>query len=121
MNIDGVGKESSQCSQSAVVPIVLADGRLATYTAPLLDDSHVPSLLGLKSMTAHRVLLDLVNDQYIMTGPGGFQLKLSPGSHVIAMKRAPTGHLMLPASSWDSLQGSNTQSGPSVALTAVPM
>ena len=103
MNIDGVGKGSTECKQSAVVPVVTADGRLSTYTAPIITDSEIPSLLGLNTMTKQRVLLDLIHDKYIMVGAGGFELKLSPGSTVLDLKRAPTGHIMLPCSHWDKL------------------
>ena len=103
MNVDGVGKGSTECKQSAVVPVVTADGRLSTYTAPMITDSEIPSLLGLNTMTKQRVLLDLVHDKYIMVGAGGFELKLSPGSTVLDLKRAPTGHIMLPCSHWDKV------------------
>ena len=103
MNVDGVGKGSTECKQSAVVPVVTADGKLSTYTAPMITDSEVPALLGLNTMTRQRVVLDLVHDKYIMIGAGGFEMKLSPGSTVLDLKRAPTGHLMLPCSHWDKM------------------
>ena len=115
LNIDGVGKEASKCTRTGIVPLVLSDGRLASYRAPMIDESPVPALLGLTSMTDHRVILDLINNKYIMIGPGGYELKLSPGSNVLDMERAPTGHLMLPASEWHKCKpGAKT-----VALTAV--
>lgn len=103
MNVDGVGQGTSECKQSAVVPVVTADGKLSTYTAPIITNSEIPSLLGLNTMTRQRVILDLIHDKYIMVGPGGIEMKLSPGSTVLDLKRAPTGHLMLPCSHWDKV------------------
>ena len=113
--IDGVGKESSGCTQRGTVPIVLSDGIPAVYKAPMIDNSSVPALLGLNTMTKHRVLLDLAHNQYIMVGQGGFELKLSPGSKVLDLVRAPTGHLMLPASEWSKYNGTNK----TIALPAI--
>ena len=99
-SIEGVGGTPSHCSQTGTVPIKLADGKISSYKATIIEDSDVPALLGLATMTQERVLLDLIHDRYIKVGPGGFKLELSPGSTVLEMKRAPTGHLMLPASKW---------------------
>ena len=105
-SIEGVGGTPSHCSQTGTVPIRLADGKVSSYRATVIEDSDVPALLGLATMTQERVLLDLIHDRYIKVGPGGFKLELSPGSTVLELKRAPTGHLMLPATHWG--QGKST-------------
>ena len=99
-SIEGVGGTPSHCSQTGVVPIKLGDGKVSSYKATIIEDSDVPALLGLATMPQERVLLDLIHDRYIKVGPGGFKLELSPGSTVLELKRAPTGHLMLPATKW---------------------
>ena len=110
MDIDGVGGgEPSVCTQAGTVFIALEDGQLATYTAPLVEgregkESLIPSLLGLNSLTNLRVVLDLVHNKLIQLGPGGMQLQLSPGSRVLDLQRAQTGHLMLPCSAWKGVK-----------------
>ena len=104
LSIDGVGQNSSGCTRQASVPIVMSDGKLAVYKAPMIDNSQVPALLGLTTMTEQRVLLDLLHNRYITVGPGGYKVELSPGSAVLDLERAPTGHLMLAASEWTKLQ-----------------
>jgi hypothetical protein len=110
MDIDGVGGgEPSVCKQAGTVFIALEDGQLATYTAPLVEgrngtESLIPSLLGLTSLTDLRVVLDLVHNKLIQLGPGGMQLQLSPGSRVLNLQRAQTGHLMLPCSAWNTVK-----------------
>jgi len=117
LNVDGVGAGSSSCSKVVTVPIVLSDGRLASYKAPMIDGSEVPPLLGLESMKQHRVLLDLVHNKFIMVGQGGFDLKLSPGSTVLQMQKAKTGHLMLPASEWSRIDRQQDE----IDLTAIQL
>ena len=115
-SVDGIGNGSSGCSSTVTVPIATADHRRTDYTATVIDNSPVPSLLGLDSMTRQRVLLDLINDKYVMIGPGGFELKLSPGSTVLNLQRAETGHLMLPASEWSQVNAS-LPAGPAMLQT----
>jgi hypothetical protein len=115
LSIDGVGSgKPSTCTQTGIVPIALAGGQFASYTAPIIPESQVPSLLGLTTMTELRVVLDLVHDKWIALGPGGMEMKLSPGSKVLDLKRTPTGHLMLPCSNWDKVDVKSQ-----MALTAV--
>ena len=74
------------------------------FTAPIIPESAVPGLLGLKSMMNHRVVLDLVNKRMIMCGPGQCEIKPPPGSEVYQLEQAPSGHLLLPISDYDALQ-----------------
>jgi hypothetical protein len=67
-----------------------------TYSAPELPESRIPGLLGRRSMKTHRVVLDCFNDKFITIGPGGYQMKLSPGSKVFNLHESEAGHMMLP-------------------------
>lgn len=117
-SVDGVGASASTCVQSAIVPIALPNGQVASYQAALIENSEVPALLGLSSLTEKRVLLDTIHDQLIMVGPGGFEIKLSPGSQVMQCKRSATGHLMLPCSQWDQVK--SFAGGKQTVYAAVP-
>ena len=49
-------------------------------------------------MKAKRVLLDTFTGKFFMVGPGGYELKLSPGSEVYETEDSKAGHMMLPCS-----------------------
>ena len=66
------------------------------YKAPVLAGSPIPALWGLRSLQEHRALIDTFNNKLIEVGPGGYELKLSPGSIIHNLIRAPSGHLILP-------------------------
>ena len=99
-SIEGVGNGANQVSKQAVVPIALANGTVGTFTASMVENSHIPALLGLEPLIKQKTLLDLHNGKLILLGQGGYELKLSPGSTVLDLERAPTGHLMLPTAEW---------------------
>ena len=63
-------------------------------------------------MTRQRVVLDMLHDQFIMVGPGGIKMELSPGSRVLPIKRSATGHLMLPAGQWKKARTQAPTSAP---------
>ena len=74
---------------------------LETFTAPIVPDSPVPGLLGLESMTTKRTIIDAAKNQLITLGPGDYSIQLPPGSEVYQCKRSPSGHLVLPVSSFN--------------------
>ena len=49
-------------------------------------------------MRAKRVLLDTFTGKFFMVGPGGYELKLSPGSEVYDPEDSAAGHMMRPCS-----------------------
>ena len=102
--IEGVGQGSNQVTKEAVVPIALATGTVGEYSARVVESSHIPALLGLEPLIKQRTLLDLHNGKMILLGEGGYTLKLSPGSAVHDLERAPTGHLMLPCAEWHKVK-----------------
>ena len=113
--IEGVGQGSNQVTQEAVVPIALASGTVGAYSARVVESSHIPALLGLEPLIKQRTLLDLHNGKMILLGEGGYTLKLSPGSAVHDLERAPTGHLMLPCAEWQKVK----KTGKNIALLSV--
>ena len=58
----------------------------------------LPGLLGLASLENRRAILDLVNHELHFLGPGDFNLEqaLPSGTESFKLKRAPSGHLLLP-------------------------
>ena len=98
--VEGVGKDSNEATEEAIVPICLEDGATGTFKAPVIPRSKLPALLGLQSLTRQRVLIDVFNKQLICVGQGGYKLQLSPGSKTYKLYAAKTGHLMLPCQNW---------------------
>ena len=94
----GVGKSSQVCTRACKHHLGLADGPIGSFEAPEIEDSDVPALLGLRGLDNNRSILVTFENKLIFMGPGGYQLKLSPGSRVYDLKRSNTGHLMLPCS-----------------------
>ena len=99
MEVNGVGRGSQRATHEAVVPIHI-DGEIGEYRAPILtgDGSHVPGLWGLRSQRQKRALIDTGGNCVLIPGPGGFTVKLSPGSKIIKCENAVSGHMMIPVS-----------------------
>jgi hypothetical protein len=101
VQIEGVGSGASTCTREAYLPIAMEDGLTSVHRTKEVPQSNLPGLVGLEVMDRRKVLLDIVHNKFIEVGAGGFTLNLSPGSRVLHMKRAPTGHLMLPCTEWN--------------------
>ena len=107
----GVGKGKQEAWYDIEVPIALGSGRLDAFHASELPDSATPALLGRLAMKKKRVLLDTFNGKFVMVGPGGYELKLSPGSEIYDTEDSRAGHMMLPCSQFNdvSRQQSNQE------------
>jgi hypothetical protein len=103
-SIEGVGKGSQSVSKLLKCGIALGDGSQAEYRASVVPQSELPGLLGLGPMVNQRVLLDLIHMKYIQIGEGGFDMKLSPGSSVLDMEIADSGHILLPVTEWKKIK-----------------
>ena len=126
--ISGVGKHHEVCTHEVHVPITMVteDGRAfeGSYGAPVIDKSQLPALLGLKSMTDRRVILDFTdpdNPAYMGSSPSLFRkighlipghiclymtmtildpgvttIEYAPGPDTFSLEQAFTRHQMLP-------------------------
>ena len=101
MVCSGVGTGSQSATMDVEVPIALGSDRMDGYRAPELPDSRTPALLGRIAMRKKRVLLDTFTGKFFMIGPGGYELKLSPGSEVYDTEDSQAGHMMLPCSQFN--------------------
>lgn len=109
--IEGVGKGSNDVRQRAVVPIALQHGIVGTFQANVVANSPIPALCGLNPLIAQKTLLDLYTGRMILLGAGGYDLKLSPGSVVLDLEKASTGHLILPTTAWDKAKSGGQGKG----------
>ena len=104
MTVNGVGSGSQQAEWRATIPAALtrSDGSVGMthYTAPVVKGADLPPLLGLRSLKANRVILDLVKNEMILCGPGDCKIEPPPGSETYPLEHTPSGHLVLPISAY---------------------
>ena len=108
LTVEGVGKGSQEATSQAQVPLSLADGSRATYTAPVLPNSHVPALLGLETMKRQRTIIDVGAKKYVVPGPGDVHVALPPESRVYDLVDSSSGHLLLPIDCWNAKSRADT-------------
>jgi hypothetical protein len=101
IELEGVGQNSSHSADTCVLPIKLENGDQGEFRT-LVVEGPLPALLGLEALTRHRALICTQTRRLILLGSGGYKLSLSPGSKVLSLYQAPTGHLMLPCCEWSS-------------------
>jgi len=82
-----------------IVPLGIAELDCdAEFRAPITPESDVPGFLGLTSLSQKAAFLDTGGKRLILPGPGGIELKLSPGTLCIQLESSPSGHLLMPVS-----------------------
>ena len=84
LNVSGVGKDPQRANDAMIVEFQLMGQNdeviQASYCAPVIDNSNLPPLLGLKSLTDKRAVLDMHSRVLIFPGQGGIEIRCSPGS-----------------------------------------
>ena len=100
----GVGYGSQGCTHDCQLPVMLRQDN-GTYTpgifeAPIVPNSDLPGLLGLRSMQRARVVLDLTSNKMHPCGPGTVELSLPSGTETYQLEAASSGHLVLPCSNF---------------------
>ena len=102
--MNGVGKGSAPCDDEAEVPIAIKfkdePARLDTYKANVAKGSgaDLPAILGSLSMQEKDAVIILRKGKEIMAfpGPGGYKIEWSPGTKLLPMEPAPSGHMVVP-------------------------
>ena len=101
LSIEGVGKSANEATEGVTAAICLEDGTVGSFQTAVVDDSELPALLGLNSLTKLKAVIDCEHKRLLLIGPGGYKIQLSPGSKVLQLHSAPTGHLLLPCTCWE--------------------
>ena len=102
LNVSGVGQGAEQCTYDSHLPVGLVntrgESRHGKIDTPTINNSHLPGLLGLKSLTANRTIIDTVHNKLYFVGPSDFDLEamLPPGTHCFQAELSPSGHMILP-------------------------
>jgi len=98
LEMSGIGEGTQRVTHEVRVQARLPRGSLGIYEAQAFPKSDTPALLGLKSLTRGRALIDCYNKKLYHIGPEGYNLQLSPGSARYSLEESQYGHLMLPCS-----------------------
>lgn len=109
IDIGGVGKHNQLASTQVAVPVAFESGDRSIFKAPIVPDSELPALLGLEMMEQHCMIVDVKNQRLIVPGPNGYRMSLSPGSKSFVLKKAMSGHLLLPCTAWSAQTSSSQQ------------
>jgi hypothetical protein len=100
----GVGNGTQECKWEAQLPIcVEAEGdgnQIHRFDTPLVGGTgeDLPSILGLKSIKGKQGVIQTADGKEMLSfpGPGGYEIKWSPGTQHFKLKSAPSGHLVMP-------------------------
>ena len=118
LNVNGVGAGSAPCNEVASIPIAVAyeetPGRLDEYRTNIATGSgaDLPAILGSASMQEKDSVIVLRKGKEFLAfpGPGGYKIEWSPGTRLLPMTTAPSGHLVVPCYHFESVVDINTPS-----------
>ena len=109
LNVNGVGKGSAPCKEKAIIPVAVIYDDTGAHT----DEYHtniadgcgenLPAILGLSSMEKKDAVLILREGKQFIAfpGPGGYKIEWSPGTKLLPITKAPSGHLVIPCDKFD--------------------
>ena len=120
ITLEGVGSGTSIADQFVQLPICLTDSTPARYDAIVVRNSELPALLGLDSIEAQHGVIDTHNLRLIYPGKGGIQYNLSPGTRVIKLVKARSGHLLVPCCEWATAKASSSAPGKAHVFVVEP-
>ena len=99
VNVGGVGKGRQETTRGVRCSIGV-EGNMEIYQAPVLQNSGVPALLGIKTLKQRRAIIDCFTGKMFLVGQGGYKLSLSPGSRSLDLYESHSGHWLLPCTDW---------------------
>ena len=107
LTIRGVGHGNQQCHYDCCQPLALRrlDGSYVSgnYTAPTVDHSELPALLGNQTLRNMRAIIDFGRMQLHTLGPGEATISLPNGSESFQLEESPSGHMVLPCGYYNEL------------------
>ncbi|CAK0793269.1 unnamed protein product, partial [Prorocentrum cordatum] len=108
INVSGVGKNSQLVERAIAIPLrVIANDVKSdtTYTAPVVgteeDPSTAPALWGIESMRRQRAVIDLVNNEIHLCGPGRVYINTPHGTSTLKIESSMSGHSLVPCTEFD--------------------
>eukprot|EP00959_Pyramimonas_sp_CCMP1952_P453986 9469189-Pyramimonas_sp.AAC.1 len=112
INVSGVGKHSQLVEWEVTLPLKVivndAPGD-TTYTAPVVGTEEEPStvlaLWGIKSMRKQRAVIDLVNNEVHLYGPGRVRVDAPHGTSTMKIEDSLSKHPLLPCTEFEKATG----------------
>ena len=112
LHVNGVGAGSAPCEEQAQIPIAVKYEDMPTTLQDFLANvatgsgEDLPGIMGLISMQEKDVVLILRKGKEIMAlpGKGGYKIVWSPGTKLLPMTPAPSGHLVVPCDNFDEVK-----------------
>jgi len=94
----GTGTQTASYEVQLSAGIETTDGTTyeESYSAPWVENSNLPGLIGIQKLEALDALIRCKTGEMWFLGKGGVQITPSPGSRHFQMKKARSGHWMLP-------------------------
>ena len=100
LQVEGVGQNSQSAEHANRITLKLRDvdgcDVPGSFTAPVIQGSALPPLLGLRSLRQVSAVLDTKGQKLYLPGAGGLKIECSPGTRVFDLELSPSGHLVLP-------------------------
>jgi len=118
LHINGVGSDAAICDQTTTLPIAVKfqeqQATKETFKANVAKGcgAHLPAILGSKSMQDKDSVIVLRKglEMIAFPGPGGYKIEWSPGTKLLPMVPAPSGHLVIPCDRFEEFSTNNTPS-----------
>jgi hypothetical protein len=109
MNLNGVGSGSAPCDYEAICPIAVKyldkSPMHDVFRANVAEGcgADLPAIFGSVSMQKKDAVIMLREGKEIIAfpGPGGYKIEWSPGTKLLPMIPAPSGHLVIPCDHFD--------------------
>ena len=103
LGVEGVGSGVQEVTHGVRVPICLdAHNSDTVYVSPVVPDSYIPGLLGLRSMEDKQSVLDMrIPERKLYCGP--VKIIPLPGCVVHQLEAAVSGHLILPCDNFGNV------------------
>ena len=76
----GVERADEQVTHFIASPTIDSAVVEVSFTAAEVDSDRIPALLGVKSLTMKRCILDFDHDRLIVPGPNGVEMRCSSGT-----------------------------------------
>jgi hypothetical protein len=104
LHVNGVGSDAAYCDMQAIMPIAVKfeenEATQETFRANVAEGcgATLPAILGAGSMQEKDSVLILRQGKEMIAfpGPGGYKIEWSPGTRLLPMIAAPSGHLVIP-------------------------
>ena len=118
LHVSGVGSDAATCDWQVLAPIAVKfqdhDASKETYKANVAEGcgADLPAIWGSVSMQEQDTVLILRKgkEMIALPGPGGYKIEWSPGTRLLPMTPAPSGHLVVPCDRFDELKSKNQDS-----------